>query len=603
MEEVDNIIIHSLRQIGCDIDEEITNLNRFTTELTVNAAVRCLEIIKPGVELSRTLPVNMAARFRTGATLAQICSDLGYRGDIGYQTFLYSSESDLRRVFMFLIDKLPKDSDKEANGLLLSRYDELERRVGNILVEQFSRAWLPHYCHKILSGGHRKIPFRNVDVEVISLNADDDVKDYQTRYQLAINEQLPSPSTLMPSIISSDSKILYSKPCDISSRIDWLNSKLNNNNINNYNNINKNINNDNNNIRLMSRFSLIKYENTKLNKTPEKIKSKNENKEIEEPKNEEIEEEKKEQSKLEVLKTECDALRSEYEELVAEVGKLEGQLVEERGKVQEAEVKFEKFKEEHKVKNKIYELLDDGENNVKKLEEAIEAGKGKLVSLAEQWEKHRAPLINQYRDQRDKFYKQASTSQKKLDELRQLKETERELLEECQRKDQQYTQLLSEVSKLPKDMNRSAYTQRILEIINNVRKQKDEIDKVLADTREIQKEINILTGKVERSFTVVDELIFRDAKTNETSRKAYKLLATLHTDCAELINLVEEIGTVVREIRDLEEQIDTESKKNIGANLERITADLEQMRQETASLTAQLEKKRQAKAAEVPQSD
>ncbi|CAD6242987.1 GSCOCG00009626001-RA-CDS [Cotesia congregata] len=492
MEEVDNIIIHSLRQIGCDIDEEITNLNRFTTELTVNAAVRCLEIIKPGVELSRTLPVNMAARFRTGATLAQICSDLGYRGDIGYQTFLYSSESDLRRVFMFLIDKLPKDSEKEANGLLLSRYDELERKVGNILVQQFSRAWLPHYCHKVLSGGHRKIPFRSVDVEVISLNAD-------------------------------------------------------------------------------------------------------------EPKNEEREEEKKEQSELKVLKAECDALRSEYEELVAEVGKLEGQLVEERGKVQEAEVKFEKFKEEHKVKNKIYELLDDGENNVKKLEEAIEAGKGKLVNLAEQWEKHRAPLINQYRDQRDKFYKQASTSQKKLDELRQLKETERELLEECQRKDQQYTQLLSEVSKLPKDMNRSAYTQRILEIINNVRKQKDEIDKVLADTREIQKEINILTGKVERSFTVVDELIFRDAKTNETSRKAYKLLATLHTDCAELINLVEETGTVVREIRDLEEQIDTESKKNIGANLERITADLEQMRQETASLTAQLEKKRQAKAAEVPQ--
>ncbi|KAH0555327.1 hypothetical protein KQX54_017650 [Cotesia glomerata] len=548
MEEVDNIIIHSLRQIGCDIDEEITNLNRFTTELTVNAAVRCLEIIKPGVELSRTLPVNMAARFRTGATLAQICSDLGYRGDIGYQTFLYSSESDLRRVFMFLIDKLPKDSDKEANGLLLSRYDELERRVGNILVQQFSRAWLPHYCHKVLSGGHRKIPFRSVDVEVISLNTDDDVKYYQTRYQLAINEQLPSPNTLMPSVISSDSRILYSKPCDISSRIDWLNSKLNNNNIN----IN------NNDTRLMSRFSLnerLSTEKTKLNKTPEKVKSKNENKEIEEPKNEEREEETKEQSKLEVLKAECDALRSEYEELVAEVGKLEGQLVEKRGKVQEAEVKFEKFKEEHKVKNKIYELLDDGDNNVKKLEEAIEAGKGKLVSLAEQWEKHRAPLINQYRDQRDKFYKQASTSQKKLDELRQLKETERELLEECQRKDQQYTQLLSEVSKLPKDMNRSAYTQRILEIINNVRKQKDEIDKVLADTREIQKEINILTGKVERSFTVVDELIFRDAKTNETSRKAYKLLATLHTDCAELINLVEETGTVVREIRDLEEQV------------------------------------------------
>ena len=136
-----------------------------------------------------------------------------------------------------------------------------------------------------------------------------------------------------------------------------------------------------------------------------------------------------------------------------------------------------------------------------------------------------------------------------------MREKEKELLDECHSKDQQYSQLLAEVQKLPKDSNRSAYTQRILEIINNVRKQKDEINKVLADTREIQKEINTLTGRLERSFTVVDELIFRDAKSNEASRRAYKLLATLHSDCSELVTMVEETGATLREIRDLEEQV------------------------------------------------
>jgi hypothetical protein len=38
--------------------------------------------------------------------------NLGYTGDIGYQTFLYSSETDVRRVFVFLIEKLPKESEK-----------------------------------------------------------------------------------------------------------------------------------------------------------------------------------------------------------------------------------------------------------------------------------------------------------------------------------------------------------------------------------------------------------------------------------------------------------------------------------------------------------
>lgn len=142
-----------------------------------------------------------------------------------------------------------------------------------------------------------------------------------------------------------------------------------------------------------------------------------------------------------------------------------------------------------------------------------------------------------------------------MDELRQLREKEKELIQECHLKDQQYKQLMTEIQKLPKETNRSAYTQRILEIINNVRKQRDEIDKVLVDTREIQKEINMLSGKLERSFTIVDELIFRNAKTNEASRRAYKLLATLHSDCSELVTLVEETGTTLREIRDLEEQV------------------------------------------------
>lgn len=48
-----------------------------------------------------------------------------------------------------------------------------------------------------------------------------------------------------------------------------------------------------------------------------------------------------------------------------------------------------------------------------------------------------------------------------------------------------------------------------MEIIGNIEKQKTEIEKVLKDTREVQKEINNLTGQLERSFTIADETIFR----------------------------------------------------------------------------------------------
>ena len=35
---------------------------------------------------------------------------LGYQGEIGYQTFLYSSVKDWRKLLMFLLEKLPKDT-------------------------------------------------------------------------------------------------------------------------------------------------------------------------------------------------------------------------------------------------------------------------------------------------------------------------------------------------------------------------------------------------------------------------------------------------------------------------------------------------------------
>lgn len=67
-------IITSRYSFFSDIEESVTNLSGFNTELVVEATVRCLEAIRPGLGLSTVLPVNMAARFRLGATLAQTCT-------------------------------------------------------------------------------------------------------------------------------------------------------------------------------------------------------------------------------------------------------------------------------------------------------------------------------------------------------------------------------------------------------------------------------------------------------------------------------------------------------------------------------------------------
>ncbi|KAK0162632.1 hypothetical protein PV327_006395 [Microctonus hyperodae] len=588
MEEVDNIIIHSLRQIGCDIDDSVTNLSEFNTDLVVEATIKCLEIIQPDIEISKIVPTNMAARFRLCGSLAQACLELGYRGDIGYQTFLYSSETDLRCVFIFLIEKLPKEDDKKTNESI-SKLDELEKSIAAILSKQLSAHWLPHYCHRETNGCHIRMPYKSQELGVPLLDKEKEFEEYYTKHQLLKANQLTNYDLLLPSIISRNALSPHYKSMDILERLEWLNNQSKNNN----DAINTPLNNLQD-LRLMSRFSL--NERLQEQKKSDEI---CENDDAKQKKMDKVSiissdvspikaTKELQNFEIEQVKAECEQLRMNINSYQKETKELTIHLSQFAVRQQEKENELKILKDRKKIKRRTHDLLDDSDNNVEKLEAAIETEKNKIINLANQWEEYRTPLIKKYRDEREKYSQKANTSQKKLDEFRQMKEKERELSAECQIKDQQYEQLLLEVQKQSKEVNRSAYTQRILEIINNVRKQKNEIDKILGDTREIQKEINMLTGKLERSFTVVDELIFRDAKTSEASRKAYKLLATLHSDCSELVTLVEETGTTLREIRDLEEQIDTESAKNIEANLQRITADLEQMRQETASLVAQL---------------
>ncbi|KAG8333084.1 Coiled-coil domain-containing protein 22 [Homalodisca vitripennis] len=179
-------------------------------------------------------------------------------------------------------------------------------------------------------------------------------------------------------------------------------------------------------------------------------------------------------------------------------------------------------------------------------------------------------------------------SARQLETARQTRERLREMKEELATKEALQARLQEEHDKLSKTVSRTAYTRRILEIIGNIKKQKEDIDKIVEDTKQLQRDINIVSDRVDRSFTYADEIVFRDCAKENSSRKIYKLLIQLHSDCEQVVAMIEETGAIVREIRDLEEQIEVERAKDTASKLERISADLRQMKQESASLRAQL---------------
>jgi hypothetical protein len=85
----------------------------------------------------------------------------------------------------------------------------------------------------------------------------------------------------------------------------------------------------------------------------------------------------------------------------------------------------------------------------------------------------------------------------------------KQIAEDVRAKEEKFRELAEAYNQLPKDVNRSHYTDRILDIVKNVKKQKVDIDKVLVDTRTVSKEINSVSETLNRTFAVIDEMIYQ----------------------------------------------------------------------------------------------
>uniref|UniRef100_A0A8C2Q7Y9 Coiled-coil domain-containing protein 22 n=1 Tax=Cyprinus carpio TaxID=7962 RepID=A0A8C2Q7Y9_CYPCA len=615
MEEVDRILIHSLREAGTDIDEDVQSVKQFTSELIVEAVVKCLRVIDPalGNGLSHSLPPGMSARFSLGMSLAQACQDVGFKGEIGYQTFLYSNEPEIRSLFMFLVEKLPRES-AEASDQPAGKSALLQRAIAAQIKEQLSVPWLPPSCrlpiHRktqvhqhayILKSRakacmqksrnflnyllpvtaqpsqHASVPASLLENHISELSATQEwesewnsqgllsrlTPEYRSRkkarLQKRIEEQLraaaqPRPDTHGATRSTSDLAELLQSFGGASTGGDVLTKG--------------------------TRFTHTeKFTFTQMAAAASAL-----------PSSHQSEEDLKAQQEAELsaLQQQLQQLSVQMEEVGGDIKQLTVSIQQVSDELQQKEVSNGEKENSIKMKRQTIDLLPDTENNLLKLQGLVEASSKRVVHLASQWEKHRVPLIDEHRRLKELCSNRESESSRKLSEIKDLHDKIRQSAEEAKKKESLYKQLVRNYETLSKDVSRSAYTMRILEIVGNIKKQKEEITKILSDTKDLQKEINSLTGKLDRTFAVTDELVFKDAKKDESVRKSYKYLAALHENCTQLIQTIEDTGTIMREIRDLEEQIDTENGKRTVSNLEKILEDYKAIRQENSALAAKI---------------
>lgn len=624
MEEADRILIHSLRQAGTAVPPEVQTLRAFTTELVVEAVVRCLRVISPdvGSGLSHLLPPAMSARFRLAMSLAQACMDLGYPLELGYQNFLYPSEPDLRDLLLFLAERLPTDASEDADQPAGDSAIFL-RAIGSQIRDQLALPWVPPLLRtpklQRLQGSALRQSFHSSTLVLPELSSRGEPREFQESPLL-----LPAP-TQVPQLVGRAASLLehhaiqlcqhVSRDCpgdeDLVCRTHRLPSQEDSR-------------------AAQQRLHKQLAEHLRQSWGPvgaspqvrdlgEMLQAWDARTTTSAPKGSRFTHSEKftfhlepqvqapqvpdvpatsqrpeqdiraaQEQELESLREQLASVNHNIEEVEADMKTLGINLMQVETECRQSELSVAEQEQALRLKSRAVELLPDGAANLAKLQLVVESSAQRVIHLASQWEKHRVPLLAEYRHLRKLQDCRELESSRRLAEIQELHQSVRAAAEEARRKEEVYKQLVSELETLPKDVSRLAYTQRILEIVGNIRKQKEEITKILSDTKELQKEINSLSGKLDRTFAVTDELVFKDAKKDDAVRKAYKYLAALHENCSQLIQTIEDTGTIMREVRDLEEQIETEMGKKTLSNLEKICEDYRALRQENAGLLARV---------------
>ncbi|KAL7037120.1 hypothetical protein ACKWTF_009082 [Chironomus riparius] len=545
MEEVDSIILGSLKEVGCDFDDDVKLKNLSPEEIYKSISILC-KIIRPETQIPKSLPAQMAQRFSCASQLVDTCKSLGFNGDLGYQTILYSNVTELRRVYMWLIERLPKNEDKTDSfqqPRTLSKAQRIENEIARIIAMDLRKPWVTGFLQKPSTG-----PFSPIELEKPSLSSDENIHEYEEKFQPSIFHQTRN---LIPSIIHSHDIDLNKKKLIKSESVE-IAKKLRTSLIKSTQSLSL--------VPSSSRSTLSSHSNIPQLATTENT-----------------------QQQAPVIKSQLEILSEKVENLKEKVDEQEDiyrQLTSDRNEqlkhIEEEKENIEKAKVKGKLKMQVGMLLDNPEESIEKLQQTLEVAVQKRQTLNAKFEAHKIPLEQQLESFEGTNSNKLQKIQETRNKVKSIKQTVSDIHEDVKNKVQLQQSLQEELSKMKRTTERSAYTSRITDIIKSIKKQNYDIYEILKETRMLQKSINNIEGQLQRQFTITEELVWtKTAKQDEYSKRAYKLLISLHTEFSELISLIENTGTIQREIRELEDQIDNERQQNVQHKIDQITRDLQ----------------------------
>ncbi|KAK6934642.1 Coiled-coil domain-containing protein 22 [Dillenia turbinata] len=144
--------------------------------------------------------------------------------------------------------------------------------------------------------------------------------------------------------------------------------------------------------------------------------------------------------------------------------------------------------------------------------------------------------------------------------------------------EEEILKLSEDLKKQPKVAPGKYYIDRIKEITKNSWKQDGDIERILKETRELQLESNSIQERLHRSYAVVDEMVFREAKSDPVGRQAYRLLTSIHESFEQISEKILFTDRTRREVAEYEAKLAAMASRSL--KIHKLQADLDAIKME-----------------------
>ena len=546
---------------------------------------------------------------------------LGYRGEIGYNQLLYPSDSDVRAITAFLIDRLPKleaaDDEQvaESAGQLLER--EISRAVSGWVKQPWTAPAVSRNAQPALVSTPLVSPFPQPGSGPARAQ-------YVAQYQHLVSAQAPSLPVLLVTLqegaasaaeharlaeqdtaeagIEGISALMQARKAAMSAAV--RSALQTGGPASSYGGLSSGASLSlaqlAERIRMgaaASAASLSAFK-AKAEMTQETVRDAGDDAAAAAA-GSAAEEQKSEEQLAAEREDEMSALSAQLAEILAATATLDAEaaeanssadqlgasLVSVKADVAELEAKLRRAKE-------TLAMLPEADTIISKLQEECGQVADVLIELAAEWEGTRRPLLERIR-----AYKAAVSDRKKraeglLQEMHALQSGMGQLTTDIKAREATVAQLSAEYDALPKEHIRGEYIKRIFEIVQEVRKQQVGISSVLGDIRNLQRAVNASEEKLGRTTQSTEAVLFEAAssksKQQPTHLQAYSNMAALQELWHDTRRVSQAAADAENEQLAVQTRIDDLKRHVDPARTARVKSDLAAVKAENKALQDQI---------------